>query len=206
MPKIVNKSIEYFRFNELSDKAKEKAIQHEYETYPDQFLKEVFEEDAKQLLSEELPHAEYLNIAFDLSYSPGSGAVIEFEYTNLDSFLEDFRVAKKFLDSKNIKLTDENKDSIEFKFTCKCSRRCCMQDLNWEILGYDDNTDKIAEILDDYINKEYVSNSTIDCIISSLQYKFEKKCYDYYEHLFDSDDYWDYHWFDKDGNFLKFDN
>ena len=81
---IITKKYNVYNFNELSEdvqkKLIEKEIQDQNEFYIDTFLIENMEEEAKKLLQKYFKNnqAEFKTVYYDLSYSQGRGAMIEF--------------------------------------------------------------------------------------------------------------------------------
>lgn len=78
------KIINIYRFDELSEEVKEKLIQQEMQSqlefYCETYLLEDMEEKAKELIKQYFgDKAIFINTYYDLDYSQGRGAMIEFE-------------------------------------------------------------------------------------------------------------------------------
>ena len=88
MRKIV-KEFNVYNFDELSDDVKEKLIEKERdiqkELYCEDWLYDDMEEKASNLLNDYFGiTSDYLKVYYDLSYSQGSGAMIEFDINIVD--------------------------------------------------------------------------------------------------------------------------
>ena len=98
----VTKEYEVYKFNELEKEVQEKVLerymQYEYEFYVDNILYDDMIELAKDSLQNYFKGAEYNNIYYNLSYSQGSGAMIEF---NID--LKDLNNKYKMLTDEEMK-------------------------------------------------------------------------------------------------------
>ena len=72
-----------YKFEELDEKVQEKLIKDEIEFQQDffenEFLQEEMENVASELLEKYFRGAKLIEVYYDLSYSQGSGAMIEFE-------------------------------------------------------------------------------------------------------------------------------
>lgn len=192
-----------YRFNELSDKAKEKIKYDAMEAYPEEWLTEELEEGiAKPLLENTFPHATYEGIMYDLSYSQGSGAVIKFEYDNLSVFLKDFPFVKKYLENKITNLKDIELDDIDFSFICKCNHRAMYSNLDWHIRGFDEESENVEYELDEYFYQEIDTRSgELGCVIEDMQKEFTNQAYDVVENLFNDEEQFEDNWYFADGNF-----
>ena len=97
----VTKEYEVYKFNELEkdvqEKVLEKYMQYEYEFYVDNELEDDMVELTKDSLQNHFKGAKYNNIYYDLSYSQGSGTMIEF---NID--LKDLNNKYKMLSQEEI--------------------------------------------------------------------------------------------------------
>lgn len=196
MSKVVNETV--YEYKELPENIQEVVKNNEYELL-DGFnsINNDLTEIGKDLLNDTFPHAEFNTVMYDLSYNQGSGAVIEFSYDSLNSFVKDFYELYNFLKSKNVDADDKNFDEdFDFSFKCTTSRYGCTKNIIWEIRAYDDRDDDIASLVDMWLYGEDNENFVI---IENLQREFTKQSYYYMEHLFDDEDYWLDRWFYIDG-------
>ena len=87
--RIVSKEYKLYTFDELRDDIKEKLIererQYQLETYCDLDLRDDMGLKASDLINDSFGiTSDYLNTYYDLSYSQGSGAMIEFDINIVD--------------------------------------------------------------------------------------------------------------------------
>ena len=98
----VTKEYNVYKFNELEkdvhEEVLERYMQNEYEFYVDNILYDDMIELAKDSLQNYFKGAKYNNIYYDLSYSQGSGAMVEF---NID--LKDLNNKYKMLTDEEVK-------------------------------------------------------------------------------------------------------
>jgi len=207
MPRIIEESREIYSYEELSEEAKSNARWGEMEDYPEDILYEIMEDIGKAYLGDTLKQAQFERVSYDLSYSQGSGAVIEFKYTNLADFVKDFPEVDKYLNNKlpNYKKEAEL-DSLYFKFSCKCDNRYCFEVLDYTVDGYDDYTDNLCNWLDEYLYENIStrggrSNGNIAEIIKDIQKEYTSKCYEAYEGLYSKPEDFEDMWFYSDGTF-----
>ena len=98
----VTKEYEVYKFNELEKEVQEEVLKRytesEYEFYIDNELCDDMIELAKDSLQNHFKGAKYNNIYYDLSYSQGGGAMVEF---NID--LKDLNNKYKMLTDEEVK-------------------------------------------------------------------------------------------------------
>lgn len=152
--------VKLYKINELSEESKKIAIEREKkeekEFYIDTYLEEDLTEYAKELLQENFKNAELKDIMYDLSYSQGSGAMIEFSWT-----IEDLNKKYKKLTPKELeKISDTGYTEIKINhqgwYYHERSFDVDYQDFTY----YDDELEKIQEKTDKMIEsfKEDVIN------------------------------------------------
>ena len=80
--KKITKEFNIYNFNELTEEAQKKAIEKEKEYREEEYIDFQLEndmiEEAKELLKNEFKEIDNINVYYDLSYSQGSGSMIEF--------------------------------------------------------------------------------------------------------------------------------
>ena len=101
----VTKEYDVYKFEELEKEVQEKVLDHyiemSYECYLDNMLYDDMVELAKDSLQNYFKGAEYQEIYYDLSYSQGSGAIVEFD------------IDLKYLNNKYKMLSQEEIDGLE---------------------------------------------------------------------------------------------
>ena len=152
--------VKLYKINELSEESKKIAIEREKKEKKEFYINTCLEEDlteyAKELLQENFKNAELKDIMYDLSYSQGSGAMIEFSWT-----IEDLNKKYKKLTPKELeKISDIGYTEIKINhhgwYYHERSFGVDYQDFTY----YDDELEKIQEKIDKMIEsfKEDVIN------------------------------------------------
>ena len=119
------KKINIYKFDELEENIQkrliEKEIQYQSEFYCNYCLKDDMEEEAEILLKKYFKNnATLKNVYFDISYSQGSGAMIEFEltYYNKPITIKQhgyYCHAKSFIIDNDYLLTDKQEEQLKWK-------------------------------------------------------------------------------------------
>lgn len=146
--------INVYNFNELDSKIKENLVKKEIEEqtnlYCEYFLKDDMEEKSRILLEKYFKNnANFINVFYDLSYSQGSGAMIEFDllYNKKHCEIKNYGHychKRSFEINSNVDLTDKefgrlNKKIISMneeleKFGYKAIENCISKEEAIEIL------------------------------------------------------------------------
>ena len=104
--KTIWKEYKVYKFDELNEDIQEKVLQkyieNDYNFYCECLLEDDMEELAIELLQEHFKGSEFKKVLYDLSYSQGSGSMIEF---NID--LKDLNNKYKQLDLKELEELEE---------------------------------------------------------------------------------------------------
>lgn len=197
----IKQEVSIYTYGELSDNSKMKAREDYLKDYP---LYEDLSGYGEQLLLDTYPNAEYETISYDLSNSQGSGSVVEFKYSNLRVFLQDFPFIKEFL-GKKYNLNEVEFDEIEFEFICESDLRYSIPKYNYIINRYD--YDDFTTDLDEFLYQQLSdSRSTLREGLSSFQRDFTEMCYNYYENLGTQEELYDEMWFYVDGSFAGYED
>lgn len=111
--KTITKEINLYNFEELNEKVKEKLIKERAEEMRDFYIDYDLEcdmnEAAKRILKENKFYGVYnVEALYDLSYSQGSGAMIEFTIT-----LKDLQERNNFLNEEAVKIIEEEYHKLE---------------------------------------------------------------------------------------------
>lgn len=106
----ISKTFNVYKFNELSEEIQEEVFNKFYEeeqnSYLEDCLQEDMEEEAKEILKQYFENATFENVWYDLSYSQGSGAMIEFQVD-----LNDLNKKYKIFSSKEMRFLNNNIDT-----------------------------------------------------------------------------------------------
>lgn len=115
--KVLEIRNEVFTYDQLSEEAKMEVLQLHQNHYCEWQLEEDMKNDAENhFLYHEFPNAVFDDVYYDLSYSQGSGAMIELHYDNLDKFLEDNKDLKKKLNLSQSQI-DQSYFELKVKHT-----------------------------------------------------------------------------------------
>lgn len=158
MKKIV-KTFDVYDFNELHEDIQKKIIEKNrniaYEDYIDFGLERDMNLEAKQLLKEYFENAKYETCLYDLSYSQGSGAMVEF---TID--IKDLNDKYNIFSEEEMKLIKNEKilESISIKHndsSSYCHQHAFLLDYDLVYIDYDEIKDKYDISEKDYDNIEY---------------------------------------------------
>ena len=182
--RIVSKEYKLYTFDELSDDVKQKLIererQYQLETYCDLDLYDDMGQKASDLINDYFGiTSDYLKTYYDLSYSQGSGAMVEFDI-NIKDLNNKYKIfsdnemellSNKYVVS-NIKVRhSDNFYYHEYAFGIECDFYMGLEydDIkeDYKITESDFNTleDRFYELVDDS-NKHYTNSQFIKDIIS----------------------------------------
>ena len=96
--RTVTKQYNVYKFNELAKEVQSKVIQDEIENqvqiYCECMLHNDLQEDAERLLEKYFENAKILDVQYDLGYTQGSGAMIEFEI-DIDTLNNKYNIFSK---------------------------------------------------------------------------------------------------------------
>lgn len=111
--KTITKEINLYNFEELNEKIQERLIEERAEEmlnfYIDYDLEEYMNEQAEMILEDNKIYGAYnVKTYYDLSYSQGSGAMIEFTTT-----LKDLQERNNFLNEEAVKIIEEEYHKLE---------------------------------------------------------------------------------------------
>ena len=147
MRKVI-KEYNVYKFNELEKDVQEEVLKRytesEHEFYIDNELYDDMVELAKNSLENYFKGAEYQKIYYDLSYSQGSGAMVEF---NID--LKDLNNKYKMLTDEEVKKCSDI-GYTNIKVYHSNSRYCHERafDIDWNDYTDNDNFEKIQKNID----------------------------------------------------------
>lgn len=156
----IEKIINVYNFDELSESAKEKALTDRMEIekndYCELYLEEDMQEKTKELLDKYFKGAIFNNVYYSLSYCQGDGAMIEFSIG-----IEDFNKYYHAFNDKEMRFLLENNiiEKIEVKHVGRYYHKYAF-DINisynnsyWEY-GYDDVKDDYNISKNDFDNMD----------------------------------------------------
>lgn len=144
----VTKEYNVYKFEELEkdiqEKVMERYIEISYECYIDNMLYDDLVELAKDSLQNYFKGAEYQEIYYDLSYSQGSGAMVEF---NID--LKDLNNKYKMLTDEEVKkCSDIGYTNIKVYHNNSHYYHERTFDIDWNDYTDNDNFEKIQDKID----------------------------------------------------------
>ena len=119
--RTITKQFEVYDFNELDEKIKEKVLEKEMQTQLDLYCETCLEndmnEEAKELVKNEFgENAEFKRCFYDLSYSQGSGAMIEFDI-DLKTLNEKYKIINGDFENSIIEVRKNGFYCHEFSFS-----------------------------------------------------------------------------------------
>lgn len=181
----IEKIINVYNFDELDERAKQKALTDRMEIekniYCNCCLESDMEEKAKELLDKYFKGAIFNNVYYSLSYCQGDGAMIEFSIG-----IEDFNKYYHVFNDEDMRFLLENEiiEKIEIKHVGRYYHKyafdinICYNNANWEY-GYDDIKDdyNISESdfdnMDEKLCKATSRDSAFYNDIVAMNYEFE---------------------------------
>ena len=223
-----------YTYDELSNEAKYRVVEEELSNslFQDYSSKKNLAEEYLMKLGTELlketkfRHADVTGVYYDFSYSQGSGAVLEFEYTNnmqqdypeLSSTLIKMATEdRKYADSYSLTnaeieemiklLSSRELDSIfDYAFTVKHIGNYTNFETDYTVYSYANQNIRYAleEVFEDWI---YANIFNTD-LIKDLEKEFSNRAYKWYNELTDINNYsnknFEDKWYNEDGSFAGY--
>ena len=205
-----------YKYSEFSDEAKQNVVDESVELDYFSFTKngislaeeELMEIGQELLKDSAFKHADITGAYGDFSYSQGSGAVLNFEYSDDNFFLDFPDINEKILEklnSENKYINDYNltndeieeiknilhrdlSQEVEVEFKVNQTSRYANYDIDWEIYcsANQDIRYCIQDIVEDWIYENLVKDRRL---VDDLESSFSNAGYKWYEKLRDINNY-----------------
>ena len=172
----IEKVINVYKFNELSESAKEKALQYrmecEHDYYCEFCLKDDMMECGECLLADYFENAKFDNVCYSLSYCQGDGAMIEFSIG-----IKDFNKKYHVFDNEEMRYLLE-KDIIDKIEVTQSGRYCHKYAFNVNVIYNNSYWEyDYEDIKDDYNISESDFNSIDDRLNNAISRKSANNMY-----------------------------
>ena len=183
--KTITKKIDLYEYNELDEKIKENLLENEIQKECDSYCDDCLLDDA-EILAGELLEKNYKNaniedikVLYDLSYSQGSGAMIEYNLSFLDcDLLLKEMLCKRIINKKQYKNIKSMEITLKVNNNSShyCHEKSYSYELDFEIQKFSYKSLQFLNSITTELNYK-IDNNLIDNIYNFLDDYFNNKIY-----------------------------